>query len=138
IGQAMFVYASGNSGDFPDTLDKVLPFAAAGVFVCPSTSHTPARGSTPQAEATNLYAGGHLSYVYVAAGLNTNRASLNAPTTLLLYEPLANHADGVNVLYADGSVVFLARPAALTMIAGLRPAAMQPATSPSSAGPGGK
>src|SRR5581483_1125661 len=30
LGQAMFVYASSNAGQFPDTLDKVLPFAGAG------------------------------------------------------------------------------------------------------------
>ena len=130
LGQAMFVYAIGNSGQFPDTLDKVLPFAGAGVFVCPSCNHTPAPGNTPQAQAANLYAGGHLSYVYVGAGLNTNGPTVNAPTTVVLYEPLTNHGDGSNVLYADGSVVFLPRAAALSMIATFPAAATQPATRP--------
>src|SRR3954454_10245880 len=113
IGQAMFVYASSNTGQFPDTLDKVLPFAGAGVFICPSCSHTPAPGNTPQVQASNLYAGGHLSYVYVGAGLNTNGPTVNAPTTVVLYEPLTNHGEGSNVLYADGIVVFLPRAAVL-------------------------
>jgi prepilin-type processing-associated H-X9-DG protein len=130
LGQAMFIYANGNAGKFPDRLDKLLPFTTAAVFNCPSTGDTPAPGQTPQAQATNLTAGGHLSYVYVGAGLGTNLATVNAPTTVLLYEPLTNHGDGINVLYADGTVQFLPRGAAQTMIAGMRPAATQPATAP--------
>jgi prepilin-type processing-associated H-X9-DG protein len=130
LGQAMFIYANGNAGKFPDRLDKLLPFTTAAVFNCPSTADTPAPGQTPQAQASNLTAGGHLSYVYVGAGLGTNLATANAPTTVLMYEPLANHGDGVNVLYADGSVQFLPRGAAQTMIAGLRPPTTQSASAP--------
>ena len=128
IGQAMFIYASVNGGVLPDRLDKLLPFAGSNVFVCPSSHDSPAPGSTPGAQAGNLYAGGHLSYVYVAAGMNTNFANTNPATTVVLYEPLTNHQDGVNVLYADGSVQFLPKGAAQAMIATLPPAATQPAT----------
>lgn len=127
IGQAMFIYASVNGGKFPDRLDKLLSISGSDVFVCPSCSDTPAPGNTPAIQAQNLFAGGHLSYVYVGAGVSTNFA-INPATTVVLYEPLSNHKDGVNVLYADGSVTFLARPAALSMIANLQTAATQPAT----------
>ena len=131
VGQAVFIYASVNAGRFPDTLDKLLPYAGSAVFVCPSCGDTPAPGQTPQIQATNLYAGGHLSYVYVGAGMSTTAGPGNASTTVVMYEPLTNHRDGVNVLYADGSVSFLPRNAATTMIANLPPrAATQPATAP--------
>lgn len=131
VGQAVFIYASVNGGRFPDRLDKLLSYAGSSVFVCPSGNDSPAPGATPQLQASNLYTGGHLSYVYVGAGLSTNAGFGNAPTTVVMYEPLANHRDGINVLYADGSVQFLARPAAIAMIATLPPAATQPATGPS-------
>jgi prepilin-type processing-associated H-X9-DG protein len=135
IGQAMFIYASVNGGVLPDRLDKLLPFAGSNVFVCPSSHDSPAPGSTPTAQAANLYAGGHLSYVYVAAGMNTNFSNTNPATTVLLYEALTHHQDGVNVLYADGSVQFLPRGAAQTMIATLQAAAAtQPATQPAGTG----
>jgi prepilin-type processing-associated H-X9-DG protein len=130
IGQAMFIYASVNGGQFPDKLDKLLSYAGSPVFVCPSCGDTPAPGPTPQIQANNLYAGGHLSYVYVGAGLSTASTSSNAATTPVLYEPLSHHRDGVNVLYADGSVAFLPRGAAQAMIASLAPAT-QPASQPS-------
>jgi prepilin-type processing-associated H-X9-DG protein len=129
IGQAMFIYASVNGGKFPDRLDKLLSFTGADVFVCPSCSDTPAPGNTPGVQAQTLYAGGHLSYVYVGAGVGTSFAT-NPGTTVVLYEPLTNHKDGVNVLYADGSVTFLPRNAALSMIANLPAPATQPATPP--------
>ena len=136
IGQAMFIYASVNGGMLPDRLDRLLPFAGSNVFVCPSSHDTPAPGPTPTAQGANLYAGGHLSYVYVGAGMTTNFANTNPATTVVLYEPLANHRDGVNVLYADGSVVFLARAAAQAMIANLQAAAAtQPATQPAPTSP---
>lgn len=130
VGQAVVIYASVNGGMFPDRLDLLLPYVGSTAFVCPSCRDTPAPGNTPTAQAANLYAGGHLSYVYVGAGLNANFANVNPATTVVLYEPLTNHRDGVNVLYADGSVVFLARPAAQAMIANLANAAAQPATRP--------
>jgi prepilin-type processing-associated H-X9-DG protein len=131
LGQAMMLYANVNAGQFPDTLDKLLPYAGADVFVCPSCAHTPAPGTTPQIQASNLYKGGHLSYVYTGAGLSTNFAGINPATKPVLYEPLANHADGINVLYADGSVAFLPLGAAQAML-GQQKLAGQPVTPPTS------
>jgi prepilin-type processing-associated H-X9-DG protein len=130
LGQAMFIYASVNGGAFPDKLDKLLSYIGAATFVCPSGDDDPAPGATPQIQANNLYAGGHLSYVYVGAGLSTTTGPGTSSTTVVLYEPLTNHNEGVNVLYADGSVSFLPRAAAQAMIASLPPAATQGATQP--------
>jgi prepilin-type processing-associated H-X9-DG protein len=132
IGQAMFIYASVNGGAFPDKVDKLLSYIGSATFVCPSSDDDPAPGPTPQIQANNLYAGGHLSYVYVGAGLNTTSGRGTNSTTVVMYEPLTNHREGVNVLYADGSVTFLPRGAAQTMIASLPPAATQPVTQPTS------
>jgi prepilin-type processing-associated H-X9-DG protein len=132
LGQAMFIYASVNAGAFPDRIDKLLSYIGSGTFVCPSSDDSPAAGQTPQIQANTLYAGGHLSYVYVGAGLSTTAGPGTVSTTVVLYEPLGNHKEGVNVLYADGSVSFLARPAAQAMIAALPAPATQPATQPSS------
>jgi len=136
LGQAMFIYASVNGGMFPDRPDKLLSYIGSATLVCPSTGDDPAPGTTPQIQGSNLYAGGHLSYVYVGAGLSTTSGRGVNSTTVVMYEPLTNHNEGVNVLYADGSVTFLPRGAAQTMIASLPAAATQsstqPATQPSS------
>ena len=130
IGQAIFIYASVNRGQFPDKPDKLLPYVGPGVFVCPSCDDSPAPGATPQIQASNLYAGGHLSYVYVGAGMNTTVGTGTTSTTVVMYEPLTTHRDGVNVLYADGSVSFLPRNAALAMMSTLATSATSPATAP--------
>jgi prepilin-type processing-associated H-X9-DG protein len=130
IGQAIFIYASVNGGQFPDRLDKLLPYTGSNVFVCPSCDDTPAPGATPQIQASNLYAGGHLSYAYAGAGMNTMNGPGALSTTPVLYEPLSAHRDGINVLYADGSVQFIARNAATALMATLAPPATQPATAP--------
>lgn len=137
IGQAMMIYANGNAMQFPDKLDKLLLIAPNSAFVCPSCGHTPAPGATPQIQASNLYKGGHLSYVYVGAGMAMNAASMNPATTIVLHEPLTNHGDGINVLYADGSVAFLPRNAALAALQVLAaPPTLPPTTQPTAAQPG--
>jgi prepilin-type processing-associated H-X9-DG protein len=144
LGQAMMIYANTSGGRYPDRVDRLLAYMPAGSFVCPSTSDTPASGTTPQLLAADLAKGSHFSYVYV--GQNYSTGSLQNPAvTIVLYEPLANHNDGINVLYADGSVNFLNRGMAVTTIAMLSarqpaapvgpplPAATQPATQPATA-----
>lgn len=105
IGQAILLYSNENRGSFPVKLEDLLLTQSidSTVFVCPSTSDTPAPGSSPDAAAQNLSAGSHLSYVYVGQGL-TNMATHD---TVVLYEPMTNHdSDGMNVLYGDGHVEF--------------------------------
>ena len=104
IALACLMYANNNpKGRFPVTVNDILRTQdiAADVFVCPESADTSATGPTTQAVAANLTAGGHLSYVYVGAGV-TNAAGDNV---VVAYEPLTNHSQrGMNVVYADAHV----------------------------------
>jgi len=106
IALASIMYANANGGRFPDAINDVLltQEITSDPFVCPATSHTPARGPTTQAVAADLTAGGHLSYVYVGKGLTYSPNDNTLAGTVLAYEPLTNHGDGVNVAYADAHV----------------------------------
>jgi prepilin-type processing-associated H-X9-DG protein len=126
LGQAMMIYASVSGGRFPDRLDRLLAYVASGTLVCPSTSHTPASGQTPQLQAADLAKGGHLSYVYVGDTYATG-SPVNAAMTIVLFEPLTSHRDGVNALFADGHVQYLNAAAARALIPGLATATPNPA-----------
>jgi prepilin-type processing-associated H-X9-DG protein len=122
VGQAIHMYANENGGTFPDTLDRVLATQdlTADVYVCPSSSDTPAPGANAQAQAAALSKGGHLSYVYVGKGMTSQiLTSPNAGRTVLAYEPMTNHRnDGCNILFADGRVQFVPAAQAQALIAG--------------------
>ena len=101
IGLGILLYTNGHGGRYPDTLGEVLATEeiSATAFVCPASADEAATGPTTRATAAALSAGGHCSYVYVGRGLN---AATVAATTVVAYEPVANHGDGGNVLYGDG------------------------------------
>ena len=108
IGSALLVYAGSHGGRFPDKLEDVLQTTSlpARVFVCPDDDKTPPSGGTPQMLAAQIGNGKHCSYVYVGAGLSTTEGA----ATVVLYEPLADHRrQGMNVLFADGSVKWVDR-----------------------------
>jgi prepilin-type processing-associated H-X9-DG protein/predicted Zn finger-like uncharacterized protein len=122
IGQAMLLYANENKGAFPPNLDVLLKVQDidAKTFNCPSTGDTPATGPG------NLNAGGHLSYVYVG-----QKSTSNSPAeVIVLFEPVTNHTDGANFLFADGHVEFYSKADAQKMIsklqAGQNPPDMRP------------
>lgn len=109
IGSAILLYSNENQGRYPDRLEQLIltQEISADLFVCPRTDDDASRGQTTRAVADGLAAGGHLSYVYVGAGLTVSCD----PATVVLYEPLANHAgEGMNVLFGDGHTEYL-RPA---------------------------
>lgn len=115
IGMAILLYTNENRGEYPPKLEDLLLTQDINslVFVCPSTNDTAAPGATGPAQAPNLSTGGHLSYVYVGAGL-TNSTSAE---TIILYEPMTNHGgDGMNVLYGDGHVEFQTQAEAARLI----------------------
>lgn len=102
IGQGVQMYANENRSAFPPDVGTLLVTQdlTSEVFVCYATNDTRAEGATTQAVAANMSTGGHLSYVYTGKGMSMRTAA----TAVLAYEPLANHGDHINVLYADGRV----------------------------------
>jgi hypothetical protein len=118
IGQAMLLYSVENNNQYPPRLEDLLltQEISSEVFVCPSCNDDPAPGTTAQAQAQNLSAGGHLSYIYIP---NLNN-SLPADA-IVLYEPLSNHDnDGCNMLHGDGHIDFYTRAQAEKIIAQLK------------------
>ena len=99
IGLELVTYANQNGGKFPDTIEELIASGniTSAVYDCPVTSASPPVTSSPQALV------GQVEYVYVGKGLTNNAG----PTTVLAYEPLTNHGDGSNMLYADGTVTFV-------------------------------
>lgn len=78
----------------------------AELFVCPSSQGERATGATPQEMASRLVAPEHLSYAYVAAGMDASTSG----ELVLLHDRPENHSLAViTVLYADGQVDFLGR-----------------------------
>jgi len=76
----------------------------SAVFVSPGSQDTPADGSTPQAIADNVSAGGHLSYVYLGRGLTTQTVK---DDFVIAYErPGIWPNGGGNILFGDGHVEF--------------------------------
>lgn len=102
IGLACAMYAHDNNVETIFTSQDLT----ADMFICPATADERASGAT-SAEAKNLCSGGHLSYVYIGAGLTTAAP----PTTVIAYELPGNHPydskTGANVLFADGKVEFV-------------------------------
>jgi prepilin-type processing-associated H-X9-DG protein len=114
IGMGVQMYANENKGRFPDDFAALVltQDITSECFVCLGTNDTRAEGPTTQAVATNLTAGGHLSYVYTGKGM-----SLSSPrSAVVAYEPPSNHGDGMNVLFADGMVRWLSPKHALKLL----------------------
>lgn len=109
ISQAISHYRNQNKGQYPPDLPTLLKTQdiSSDIFVCPSTTNTPAPGATPQAQAKNLLSGGHESYRYFGDKLNNAAATKG---DVVLYEPLSNHNNqGANVLFSDGSVKWMTK-----------------------------
>ena len=68
------------------------------MFVCPSSQDERAPGATPQEAAAHLSEPGHLSYVYVAAGLPASTSD----DLVLLHDQPTIHNGVVGVVFADG------------------------------------
>lgn len=107
IGLALLLYSQANDGQLPDSMLE-LPLhvdITSDVFCCPSSNDEPAPGRTPTEQVARLRHGRHCSYVYHGRGLTWPQPE-GVPVAC---EPLTNHAgDGMNILFGDGRVEFLA------------------------------
>ena len=108
IGQGIQIYANEHRGALPPSLDVLLTSVdlTSEVFVCPSSDHERAAGTTTRDVVSNFLANPqHCSYVYVAGGLT---GAALTPAHVLAYEHATNHKrQGMNVLYGDGAVQWL-------------------------------
>ncbi len=126
------MYASQDQGKFPPSLAALIdgPDAQeipAAVMVCPSSKDSAPDPTSTTRAAADMKAGGHLSYIYVGAGL-TDQSS---PDTVLAYEPLTNHdGDGSNVAYTDAHVEWHSAAEVKMMIASLNAGKNPPTTRP--------
>ena len=122
IGAALERYTLDNGGKFPESLARLMVAEKLNgeMFLCPQGGQTAVRGDKPQARAEKLTFGRHLSYAYVGRGLSRRSGAGAGYATVLAYERLSNHGDGMNVLFADGRVVFVTEPQATRMIADLQ------------------
>jgi prepilin-type processing-associated H-X9-DG protein len=118
IGAALERYALDNGGKFPESLAKLMVVEKLDgeLFLCPLGGQTVTRGETPQARADKLIFGSHLSYAYLGRGMNRRSGAGAGYATVMAYERLSNHGDGINVLFADGRVAFVPEPQASKMI----------------------
>jgi hypothetical protein len=112
-----------HGGHYPDRLEELLDRDGMDVdpkvFVAPFSFDTPATGATTREVAANLSKPGHCSYIYLGKGLTTPCA----PNTVILYEPLSNHASnikGIHVLYDGQPEAFLPERDARKLIAELQ------------------
>lgn len=128
IGKAASIYAKNHEGTLPPDLISMLSLdISPEIFTCPSSAIFRAEGSTPDQVATAILSGNHLSYAWTGGGLTTD-----APADVVLAFDLELHVPrdgvtttGVNVLLADGSVIFVDQTVAKAVwaqfVAGVRP-----------------
>jgi prepilin-type processing-associated H-X9-DG protein len=105
IGQAILLYTNDSKGVYPNTFGDLLltQDITSDVFVCLSSNDTPATGPTTQAVIATMNTPGYCSYIYLGKGLTVPVTA----NTVVVYEPMANHGDGMNVLFGDGHVEFI-------------------------------
>jgi prepilin-type processing-associated H-X9-DG protein len=110
IGVAMRTYANAHGGRFPAGLPDLVADppgeVSPEILVCPSSADERAPGATTQAVLEELAKPRHLSYVYCAAGLGPE--SVNADTVLVVEKADNHDHDGMNILFGDGHVEFVA------------------------------
>jgi prepilin-type processing-associated H-X9-DG protein len=114
LGLAAIMYANTHNMKMPDELQTLFDSEelATGVLVCPASNLPSLIGATTQAADASIKSK-QVSYVYLGKGL-----TLNAPAdTVLMYEPIGDHGDGMNVLFVDAHVEWLDLTEAKKLIA---------------------
>ena len=125
IGQGILLYSNDHRGKYPDDLGELMKsqgdLLTLEVFTCPSGDvEPPAEVANGTAEKKFAWAKSESPFTYVGKGMK-NSADANL---LVLYEREDDHGgDGMNMLFADGSVEWYAMETAKQIIqAGKRPA----------------
>ncbi len=126
LGLGILLYQQDHGGHYPDSLAAILSAEQIGadVMICPDSNDIPAtlppppagedRPTTRQAAAA-LAVPGHLSYVYVG---HADWTDANVPAdAVVIYEPIANHGGGSNMLFGDGHAQFVDARRAAKLIA---------------------
>ena len=126
IGLAILLYQQDHGGHYPDSLAAILSAQQIGasVLICPDSNDSPAvlpppppgqdQPTTQQATAA-LAVPGHASYIYCG---HADWTDANVPAdAVVLYEPVADHGNGSNILFGDGHAEFIQMPRAARLIA---------------------
>jgi hypothetical protein len=116
IGSAVRRYQQLSPGFRPTNLSELTAAAFDGettpdIFICPSSDIDSKPPGTQPAEWTAaMVAHPQLHFAYVLAPPST--LGPDGQRAVLIYEPLDNHEEGINVLYEEGDVQWLDEPAA--------------------------
>jgi prepilin-type processing-associated H-X9-DG protein len=105
IAAAVSQYSADHHGQYPDSFRTMLLHSSisASAFICPATNQSPANGEDADKRAADLTRD-HISYTYLGG---TYSGATVKPGSVLAYEPLSNHGDGLHVLYGDGHVAWI-------------------------------
>lgn len=104
--QAMFIHASNNAQKFPEDISVLVKAGTVDIksLLCPAMPVNQPLPDTADAAAVKTFLEKHGAYVYLGAGKTTSAER----DYILAYEKLDNHRfEGVNLLFADGSVQFV-------------------------------
>jgi prepilin-type processing-associated H-X9-DG protein len=136
LGLQLHNYAKDNGGRFPDSWETFIStgyltgYRPEKLLVCPMSKDVALAAPTTQALAQTIHFAGrpenyfnakqrpalNISYIYCGNGL-TSRSGSRA---IIVYEPLCDHQNGMNALFADGHVEFLPLPMAQQAVATLQ------------------
>ena len=114
FGLAAVMYANQHNKKMPDNLQTLFDEneLEPGVLTCPLSTLPSLNGATTQT-ADAAIRSNQVSYIYLGKGL-----TVDAPDdTVLMYEPLGDHGDGINVLFFDCHVEWLDLAEAKRLIA---------------------
>jgi prepilin-type processing-associated H-X9-DG protein len=114
IGLAAMMYANSHQNRFPPDLAALAKDEdlTAMVFVNPRTSAQPPPAPPADPKALAQWVQEHSDYVWVGGGKTTAATA----ETVLAYEKPESVSEGVNILYGDGHVEWLAMPEAQEQI----------------------
>lgn len=119
LGMGLFLYARDHSGAFPDNLDQLIRVEGFkdDILICAwddSVGKDHHEGTLPS------------SFVYLGKGMHEPLA----PDAILIYETPGIHAaDGMNLVYGDGSVQYVSGAMQILQDLSTRQQTGQPATS---------